>query len=646
MDDSPARIFLCYRRDDEPGFVGRLADRLRARFGNSAVFMDVDSVVAGEKWRPVLEAELESCDVILVLIGPRWMSRLDDGCSVETDDDVVKKEIMTALRCDLTVVPVLCNRAQMPRKEELPGDIREITEINAARLDHNSFEDQVDSLFEFVQTKLDLHPSLARRGAAFAIDILPIAAITAAVHWSALVFWATLVVYHGFLAATFGRTVGKLVCGTRIESKEPTISRWLFSWARPLFGYPVLLLTGIGAAQIVLHPQHVAFYDRLFRSKVIQTRRRPLSRTQRHLDYLSQRFDLFLHRLLHAIRLGFLPVWAKSSVEHVASWFEPRLGQLSLKPAKPERDLDPKRRSAAREADVNDPANASNGSAGSAGARSLGRVAVGSELASVASSLVLGLVLATASVVMYESIAPEGIHIFPDGRLERLPTVQPATPHDLDGDGLSNAEEEKIGTLAENADTDGDLLTDGFEARGNLNPLQKDDPLADPDGDGLSNLQESIYGSWPLIGDSDGDGVLDGREVAAGRSPVGGAENGDLAANELVELRLTVGDPSGSRSERYGLVVGPYSHQSPEFGVVASGEYVFRAGQSYQVALVHIATTEVIPDYDYIALIEGPEGSFDIDDPIHLLGEHNDRDVFNPPGQFVARLQVFNRAPK
>ena len=53
---------------------------------------------------------------------------------------------------------------------------------------------------------------------------------------------------------------------------------------------------------------------------------------------------------------------------------------------------------------------------------------------------------------------------------------------DTDGDGLSDAEEEELGTNPELADTDGDGLSDGYEVSQGLSPLD-----ADTDGDGLND---------------------------------------------------------------------------------------------------------------------------------------------------------------
>ncbi len=81
---------------------------------------------------------------------------------------------------------------------------------------------------------------------------------------------------------------------------------------------------------------------------------------------------------------------------------------------------------------------------------------------------------------------------------------------DNDGDGLSNGEEERLGTNPSSADSDGDGLKDGEEIY-----RYKSDPLkTDSDGDGLSDGDEALkYKTSPTNKDTDGDGLSDGDEV-------------------------------------------------------------------------------------------------------------------------------------
>ena len=64
-------------------------------------------------------------------------------------------------------------------------------------------------------------------------------------------------------------------------------------------------------------------------------------------------------------------------------------------------------------------------------------------------------------------------------------------------------------------DRDGDGLTDRDEDALGTNPR-----VADTDGDGLSDGEEFELGTDPLCADTDGDGVSDGAEVASGSNPL------------------------------------------------------------------------------------------------------------------------------
>jgi hypothetical protein len=87
--------------------------------------------------------------------------------------------------------------------------------------------------------------------------------------------------------------------------------------------------------------------------------------------------------------------------------------------------------------------------------------------------------------------------------------------------------------VAAGADSDGDGLSDAFEAQsgGLLDPMSGDtdgdgvvDPAEDPDHDGLSNHGEQRSGTLPHLRDSDGDGRRDSREDADGDGRSNGAE--------------------------------------------------------------------------------------------------------------------------
>lgn len=165
-------------------------------------------------------------------------------------------------------------------------------------------------------------------------------------------------------------------------------------------------------------------------------------------------------------------------------------------------------------------------------------------------------------------------------------------PPDRDSDGLSDRYEKEVsGTRPDLADSDNDLLPDGFEVRGNLDPLTPTDVSADPDQDGVDNLHELVHRTDPGDADSDRDGVNDGDELAQGSNPSDAGDEGlPPPPGQLVDVILEVGDHSGSHSERYNLIVGGVRHQAPEFGVVSTSTYQFERGRSYPISIVHTGT--------------------------------------------------------
>ena len=62
---------------DSAGYAGRIYDRLTAHFGEDAVFMDVDTIEAGVDFVEVLQNAVQACDVLVALIGRRWLSTQD-----------------------------------------------------------------------------------------------------------------------------------------------------------------------------------------------------------------------------------------------------------------------------------------------------------------------------------------------------------------------------------------------------------------------------------------------------------------------------------------------------------------------------------------------------------------------------------------
>lgn len=98
--------------------------------------MDVTDIEAGVDFVEVLERAVGSCDVLLAVIGPEWISATDRSGRRRLDDpqDFIRLEIGAALKRNVRVIPVLVQGAVMPRVEELPPDLGTLVRRQAVEL--------------------------------------------------------------------------------------------------------------------------------------------------------------------------------------------------------------------------------------------------------------------------------------------------------------------------------------------------------------------------------------------------------------------------------------------------------------------------------------------------------------------------------
>ena len=136
MTTSKPCVFISYRRDDSGGWAGRLEDELANAFGSQRVFRDV-KIPVGVDYQDHIEHVLDSCYVVVVVIGPSWTSLTgsDGARRLTAPDDLLRREIERALqRRDVEVIPVLVQRARMPAADELPTELRALARRQAIEL--------------------------------------------------------------------------------------------------------------------------------------------------------------------------------------------------------------------------------------------------------------------------------------------------------------------------------------------------------------------------------------------------------------------------------------------------------------------------------------------------------------------------------
>jgi hypothetical protein len=96
---SSGGVFLSYRREDAAVYARLLETALRERIPGTYVFLDVDAIAPGVNFAKVIRKAIDSCSVLVVLIGPRWATLTDEQGRRRLDDpgDYVRSEIRMAL---------------------------------------------------------------------------------------------------------------------------------------------------------------------------------------------------------------------------------------------------------------------------------------------------------------------------------------------------------------------------------------------------------------------------------------------------------------------------------------------------------------------------------------------------------------------
>ncbi|HEY6687185.1 MAG TPA: TIR domain-containing protein, partial [Propionibacteriaceae bacterium] len=138
----PGRIFISYRRQETAWPARQLYDVLVKHFAAEQVFKDVDNIDPGDDFVERVAAAVGSCDVLLVLIGPQWLTISDEKGHRRLDnpEDYVRLEIETALTRKIRVIPILVDEARIPRANELPPTLAALVRRNAVEINPITFD--------------------------------------------------------------------------------------------------------------------------------------------------------------------------------------------------------------------------------------------------------------------------------------------------------------------------------------------------------------------------------------------------------------------------------------------------------------------------------------------------------------------------
>lgn len=163
-----ADVFVNYRTGDEEACATMIERELSRRFGSAKIFLAGRSIRPGKSIKPGTDyqpdplAAVRASSVLLAVISARWLSFADEHGhnALDTVDDRIRKEILTAFEVDIPVVPILVGRAERIRRVDLPLALARLADCQYFRFDVSTAErdlrDIGDKLADIVP---DLEPA-------------------------------------------------------------------------------------------------------------------------------------------------------------------------------------------------------------------------------------------------------------------------------------------------------------------------------------------------------------------------------------------------------------------------------------------------------------------------------------------------------
>jgi hypothetical protein len=122
--------------------------------------VDIDKIEPGVDFTEAIAKSLESCDVILAIIGPGWqgINAADHSSRINNPNDWVRLEISTALKRNIRVVPVLVDGAELPTAEQLPEDLQSLLRRQAYEISNKRWKYDTEELIRFLVRSVGILP--------------------------------------------------------------------------------------------------------------------------------------------------------------------------------------------------------------------------------------------------------------------------------------------------------------------------------------------------------------------------------------------------------------------------------------------------------------------------------------------------------
>jgi TIR domain-containing protein len=110
--------------------------------------MDTSATAWGEDWPTALESAIAGAEVVIVVMGPRWLHEDDEWGRrrIDRPDDWVRREIELALAGRKTILPLLVGDVRMPPAEALPPELAELANKQGLRCYDEGWEQHVQDV--------------------------------------------------------------------------------------------------------------------------------------------------------------------------------------------------------------------------------------------------------------------------------------------------------------------------------------------------------------------------------------------------------------------------------------------------------------------------------------------------------------------
>jgi subtilisin family serine protease len=159
-DSSSQGIFLSYRHVDSAPHALSLKLTFHDRFPDAKVFMDLDSIEAGRDFAEAIRDAVDSCVVLVALIGHQWATAEDEQGRRRLDDpdDFVRFEVATALERGVRVIPVLVDGARPLRQQQLPSGLEKLARLSGLEMSSDRYEYDAERLVGLIERELAAAP--------------------------------------------------------------------------------------------------------------------------------------------------------------------------------------------------------------------------------------------------------------------------------------------------------------------------------------------------------------------------------------------------------------------------------------------------------------------------------------------------------